>query len=214
MILSYHQLRREVQATGVIGPIKDAQVNASSIDVRLGASILVERNNPEGLVTVSLQDREALAFDPVELTPGGPPFLLAPGQFILANTLEVFNLPNDLSAEFRLNSSAGRMGLGHALSVWADAGWHGSMLTLELHNITRGHNIALHYGDRIGQMIFHRHAAVPKEQSYAERGAYNGQLTAMPAQPAKGAQARPVAAILAAPPPAPASRVIPPWEES
>lgn len=63
-------------------------------------------------------------------------------------------------------------------------------------------------------MIFHRHAAVPKEQSYAERGAYNGQLTAMPAQPAKGAQARPVAAILAAPPPAPASRVIPPWEES
>ena len=214
MILSYHQLRREVQATGVVEPIKDAQVNASSIDVRLGASILVERNNPEGLVTVSLQDREALAFDPVELTPGGPPFLLAPGQFILAHTLEVFNLPNDLSAEFRLNSSAGRMGLGHALSVWADAGWHGSTLTLELHNIARGHNIALHYGDRIGQMIFHRHIAVPKEQSYAERGAYNGQLTAMPAQPAKGAQARPVAAIPAASPPAQASRVIPPWEES
>ena len=46
MILSYHQLRREVQATGVVGPIKDAQVNASSIDVRLGASILVERINP------------------------------------------------------------------------------------------------------------------------------------------------------------------------
>lgn len=217
MLLSYHELRREIQANGIVKPLQDSQVNASSIDVRLGAHILVERAPADGkLPTVNLRDRESLEFERVDLAALGGPFILGPGQFILAHTLEVFNLPLNLSMEFRLNSSASRMGLGHALAVWCDAGWHGSTLTLELHNLARHHQIALHYQDRIGQVIFHRHAPVPRERSYAVKGAYNGQLSAMPAQPAKGTKTAPEAPIPAtqAAVPAVACKVTPPWEAS
>ena len=102
------------------------------------------------------------------------------------------------------------MGLSHALAVWADAEWNGSTMTLELHNVTRYHQLALHYGDRIGQVVFHRHAPVPRERSYAARGAYNGHLSAMPAMPAKGGPSAPVAPSPAATVSAQA-KVTPPW---
>lgn len=35
-------------------------------------------------------------------------FLLMPGEFILAQSVEVFNLPDDLSAEYKLKSSMAR----------------------------------------------------------------------------------------------------------
>ena len=216
MLLSYHELRQEVQAAQVISPIEDAQVNASSIDVRLGSTILVERSHPDGPQLVSLRDRTTLAFDTVTLEENGSPFILEPGQFILAHTLEVFNLPLTLSAEFALNSSAARMGLGHALAGWADAGWNNSTLTLELHNQSQQHRIALYHGDRIGQMIFFRHTKVPFDRSYAARGAYNGQLRAMPAQPNKSPvkpAPAPTKRRAAAPAiPGPATAAAKPWE--
>lgn len=186
MILSYTELKLEVQAARVLHPVEDVQINAASIDVRLGACILEEcepDDDEEGVVM--LRERTALHFRPVILTRCGWPYLLKPGRFVLAQTIEEFNLPLTLSAEFRLKSSAARMGLGHALAVWADAGWHGSVLTLELQNLTQHHTLGLHYGDRIGQMIFHRHAAVPLERSYTTRGAYNNNLTTNPARPEK-----------------------------
>lgn len=185
MLLSYHELRQEVQARGYIAPIEDSQVNGSSIDVRLGSQILVERKSPEGYTRVSLRDRTPLAFDTVDIGAlGAEPFVLPPGGFVLAHTIEKFNLPLDMSVEFRLNSSGARMGLSHALAVWMDTGWHGSVLTLELHNISQQHEVVLHYGDRIGQVIFHRHAKVPRDRSYAVRGAYNADQTVMAAKKA------------------------------
>ena len=42
--------------------------------------------------------------------------------------------------------------------------------------------LLLQLGDRIGQMIFHSHADVPKSFSYAERGRYNNDLAATAAK--------------------------------
>lgn len=178
MLLSYLELKHEVQ-NKAMKPVPDAHVNASSVDVTLGSKIMVEVRDPSlkdgELSVVSLRDRDALNLETIELD-AREPFLLYPGAFVLAQTAEVFDLPLNLSAEFRLKSSAARMGLSHALAVWADAGWHGSVLTLELHNISQEHIVALTCGDRIGQMIFHRHALVPRNRSYAARGAYNNDL--------------------------------------
>jgi deoxycytidine triphosphate deaminase len=193
MLLSYHELKRDVQAALVIThpsglQVADDHINSSSIEVTLGAKLLQEVRDPklkkDELSVLTLRDREALTTEEVTLT-SDEPFLLYPGAFVLAHTAEVFNLPLDMSAEFRLKSSAGRMGLSHALAVWCDAGWNGSVLTLELHNISAEHIIALHLGDRIGQMIFHRHAPVPKDRSYAARGNYNGDVSVQPARPGK-----------------------------
>ena len=101
-------------------------------------------------------------------------FSLEPGEFILASSIEVFNLPPDISAQYRLKSSMARIGLEHLNAGHCDAGWNGSVLTLELKNVTRYHAIHLQAGDPIGQMVFWRHEPVPADKSYAARGRYNG----------------------------------------
>lgn len=180
-IISYTELRAEVQ-NKYVKPVPDDHVNASSIDVTLGHRILVESCPLGQNMGVLLSERTGMMMAALTLAPDQV-FWLMPGQFILAATAEVFSLPLDVSAEFRLKSSAGRMGLSHALAVWADPGWHGSALTLELHNITQQHAIGLKVGDRIGQMIFHRHEPVPHGASYAVRGAYNNDPVAQPVKP-------------------------------
>lgn len=186
MLLSYLELRREAQNRWMT-PVPDDNVNASSIDVRLGSVVLQEVAPSDvaedELKIIELGKREPITHEVVDIE--HEPFLLYPGHFVLAQTLETFDLPLDISAEFRLKSSVARMGLSHALAVWCDPGWHGSALTLELHNISQFHVIQLQRGDKVGQMIFHRHYAVPKSASYAARGAYNNDQAATATKPAK-----------------------------
>lgn len=61
-----------------------------------------------------------------------------------------------------------------------DAGWHGSVLTLEFVNHNQYHAVRVRPGQKCGQMIFFRHEEVPGHASYATRGQYNGDLEATP----------------------------------
>ena len=164
MLISYNELCEFVER-GVISPVLSKDINGTSIDVHLGPKILVEADLP---VTVSLRDKQNVTWHEVDITDAH--YDLKPGEFILAHTVEVFDLPADISAEFKLNSSGARIGLDNALATWADPRWHGSTLTLELKNNTRHHIIRLHHGCRIGQMIFHRSEPVPEDKSYGVRG--------------------------------------------
>ena len=105
------------------------------------------------------------------------PYLLRPGQFVLAHTVEVFNLPDDIAAQFMLKSSRAREGLEHLMAGYCDPGWHGSTLTMELHNSRQLQPVPLWPGMKIGQMIFHQMAGVP-QRSYAITGRYNGDTSA------------------------------------
>lgn len=176
MLISYNELC-EFAKNGVISPVNPEDINGTSIDVYLGPTILAEKPPAPGasLKVVSLRDKDNLDWHEVDISKGY--YDLYPGEFILAHTVEVFDLPADISAEFKLNSSGARIGLDNALATWADPRWHGSTLTLELKNNTRHHIIRLHHGCRIGQMIFHRSEPVPEERAYSVRGRYNGDTT-------------------------------------
>ena len=175
MLISYNELCKMVE-DGVISPVSFEDVNGTSIDVHLGNTILVEQRPLElGDNIVSLRDKEHLTMREVDITDDY--YDLKPGEFILAATRETFNLPSDVSAEYKLNSSGARIGLENALATWCDPNWNGSVLTLELTNLTRYHTIRLHAGCRIGQMIFHKAEPVPHDKSYAIRGRYNGDQT-------------------------------------
>jgi dCTP deaminase len=175
-LLSHNELLLLLQ-DGVITNSKPELVNAASIDIQLGRKILIERNRPEdylnnSLRRISLRKREQLTMIEHDLKDRGP-FIMYPGEFILAHSIEMFNLPNNISAEYKLKSSMARIGLEHLNAGWCDAGWYGSVLTLELKNLTRHHEIELNYGDLIGQMVFYLHQDVPMQASYATRGRYN-----------------------------------------
>lgn len=166
-LLSYTELCELVER-GVITDVPHEHINAASIDVRLDNDILIERASNR---IVSLRDRHNLLMESYPIGTGG--YRLDPGEFILAHTVEKFNLPDDICAEFKLKSSVARIGCAHLLAGHCDPGWHGSALTLELQNVTRHHAILLNTGDRIGQMLFYRITPVPADRSYAVRGRYN-----------------------------------------
>lgn len=175
MLLAGKELHELIDA-GVIDALHE-NVNAASIDVRLGREFCFE--GPGGSV-VDLRDKESLAFFQFETDAR---LDIDPGRFFLAHTMETFNLPDNVSAEFKLRSSVARSGLQHMLAGWADAGFNGAQLTLEFKNVTQRHTLVIAPGMRIGQMIFFRHAPAG-ENSYAVRGRYNGQKGV---QPSKGA---------------------------
>lgn len=162
----------ELLDTGVVEGGQYSAINSASIDIHLGKTILTEvtTNNP----VVDFRKREKLPMLEIVLDEDG--YVLAPREFILASTIEKFNLPSDISAEYKLKSSMARIGLEHLNAGWCDAGWNGSVLTLELINVSR-HHIRIRPGDAIGQMIFFRHRGVPVGKDYSARGRYNNDAT-------------------------------------
>lgn len=170
-LLSHYELLKLIDEK-VIQNIGIDQVNGTSIDVTLGNKIMFEHSGAAG--RVSLKNRGKLVMGTRLLDKH--PFYLRPNHFILAQTREVFNLPNNISAEYKMKSSMARAGLNHATAGWCDAGWHNSVLTLELQNVTRSHIIELHEGDPIGQMVFFKHEPVPDHMSYKVQGRYNNDL--------------------------------------
>ena len=150
---------------GMVTPFDPALVNPASLDVRLGDTLLIE--SAEGLELVPY---------PLHQHTQENPYLPKPGQFVLACTVETFHLPDDIAAQFMLKSSRARSGLEHLMAGYCDPGWHGSVLTLELHNSRQLHPVALWPGMKIGQMVFHQMAGIP-QRSYAVTGRYNGDAT-------------------------------------
>lgn len=168
-LLSYTEICELIEQ-GVIENASYDNVNSASLDIRLAPEILIEDPSVyNNIPLIKLYRKQSLHTEKRML-----PRVLLPGDFILAASVEIFNLPNNISAEYKLKSSMARIGLEHLNAGWCDAGWHGSCLTLELKNMTRHHDIELNYKDPIGQIVFFRHAPVPDDKSYAVRGRYNG----------------------------------------
>lgn len=168
-LLSYTEICELIEQ-GVIENASYDNVNSASLDIRLAPEILIEDSSVyNNIALIKLCRKQSLHTEKRML-----PHVLLPGDFILAASIEIFNLPNNISAEYKLKSSMARIGLEHLNAGWCDAGWHGSCLTLELKNMTRHHAIELNYKDPIGQIVFFRHTPVPDDKSYAVRGRYNG----------------------------------------
>lgn len=148
---------------GMVFPFDPALVNPASLDVRLGRHIRIEQASSAEMV---LLDLEREGYTQAE------PYVMRPGQFILAETIETFCLPDLIAAQFMLKSSRAREGLEHLMAGYCDPGWHGSKLTMELHNSRQLAGVALWPGMKIGQMVFHRMDQAPI-RSYAVTGRYN-----------------------------------------
>ena len=120
---------------------------------------------------VDFSKKQPLTMTEVDCTEG---YVLWPGDVCLAHSVEVFNLPNNMTAEYRLKSSQGRVFLESLHAGWCDPGWNGSVLTLEFKNESKYHPLLLTAGIKCGQVMFYTHDPVPEEKSYAVRGQYNG----------------------------------------
>jgi dCTP deaminase len=173
-VLADSDIRTQLESGRVrIEPYDPVDLQPSSVDLHLDRSFRVFRNNRYAYIDVrqsqpDLTELLSIADD--------EPFILHPGEFVLGQTVEWVELPDDLVARLEGKSSLGRLGLLiHSTAGYVDPGWKGN-LTLELSNVA-SLPIALYYGMRIGQISFFQMSS-PVERPYGSVGLgskYQGQ---------------------------------------
>jgi len=174
VLLSDRDIRAEL-ASGrvVLEPFDDAMVQPSSVDVRMDKFFRVFENHRYPHIDPAEEQSELTRL--VEPAPGEP-FILHPGEFVLASTYEVVTLPDDVAGRLEGKSSLGRLGLlTHSTAGFIDPGFSGHV-TLELSNVATL-PIKLWPGMKIGQLCLFRLSS-PAEHPYgsAQYGSrYQGQ---------------------------------------
>ena len=191
MILSDRDIHTAVK-NGRLGiePFEPDLVQPSSIDVRLDRRFRVFNNQKYTHIDPSKRQDDLTA--PVDV-PVDEPFVLHPGEFVLASTLEVITLPDDLAARLEGKSSLGRLGLlTHSTAGFIDPGFSGHV-TLELSNVANL-PITLWPGMKIGQLCVFRLSS-PAERPYgagATGSRYQGQVGPTPSRSWRGWRVWPV----------------------
>lgn len=130
----------------------DKQINAGSIDLRLGSGFIEVRRREAEIVDPfsggapgmgSIEERYEV--------PIGESLILHPGQFLLGATFEFIGLPSNMAGQVLGRSSWGRFGLVVATAVTVQPGFVGC-LTLELQNLGSV-PVRLFPGLRIAQLV-------------------------------------------------------------
>ena len=163
MILSDKTISKMLEEkTLVIEPVTKEQIQPASVDIRLGNTFSVVDDSPSGVITLGNKiEYKTIVSDT---------YLILPGQFVLATTMEYFELPDDLTAFVEGRSSLGRMGLFIQNAGWVDPGFKGE-ITLELYNANKC-AIELKAGRRVGQLVF---AKMDDSAMNPYNGKYQGQ---------------------------------------
>lgn len=145
----------------VFKPALDSfQVQAHSIDMRLGFTFLVPKS-----WHVTKHGREQLHmdyyaanrpeyFDVVELEQGQF-FDLLPGEHILVSSLESVKVPDDLMAVMYPRSSTNRKGISVDQTGIIDSGYEGQ-LVIPVRNNTQFQTVRLYPGERFCQIVFQK----------------------------------------------------------
>ncbi len=150
------------EKTLVIEPITKEQIQPASVDIRLGNTFSIVDDTPSGIITLGGKiEYKTIVTDT---------YLILPGQFVLATTMEYFELPDNLTAFVEGRSSLGRMGLFIQNAGRVDPGFKGE-ITLELYNANKC-AIELKAGRRVGQLVF---AKMDDSALNPYNGKYQGQ---------------------------------------
>ena len=175
MVLSDRTIKEEL-AKGriVIEPLDPSDIQPASVDLHLDKKLLVFRNTRQPYIDVR---KDLPDLTEIEEIPDDTPFILHPGEFVLASTMESVTLPADVVARLEGKSSLGRIGLLiHSTAGYVDPGWSGH-LTLELSNVANL-PVTLYYRMKIGQISFLR-LTTPADNLYGSPvlgSKYQGQV--------------------------------------
>ena len=182
MILSDRSIREAIDAGElVIDPFEPSNIQPSSVDLRIDRYFRVFRNHTQRVIDVK-EDQENLT-ELIEVVDDEDPFILHPGEFVLAATLERVGLPAHLVGRVDGKSSLGRLGLlTHATAGFIDPGFEGH-ITLELSNVATL-PITIYAGMRVAQVSFEA-MTTPADRPYGSEGMtskYQGQRGPTPSR--------------------------------
>lgn len=178
MVLSDRDILKALEEGRIkIDPAPDLekQLGSISVDFRLGNTFMVfehsrfsfiDPRHPQSIGdamrTIHVEDDEA--------------FIMQPGDFALASTKELLELPNDLLGRLEGRSSIARLGITvHSTAAVFEPGWIGTA-TMELSNLGRM-PVALYPGMRICAFSFQTVSSPVLTQYRDKKGnKYAGQI--------------------------------------
>ncbi len=155
MVLSDRDIARALEEGRIrIDPMPDlaTQLGSISIDFRLGRTFMVFEHSRHSFIDPRRPQSIADAMRTI-LVEEDEPFIMQPGDFALASTVESLELPDDLLGRLEGRSSIARLGITvHSTAAVFEPGWVGTA-TMELSNLGRM-AVALYPGMRICAFSF------------------------------------------------------------
>lgn len=169
MVLSDKDIKLALKEKRIVitpKPDLSTQLGSCSIDLRLGNLFRVFDYSRYPYIDPYKKDYGAEITKEVKLK-NGAQFIMQPGDFVLAVTLEKVKIPDNMMGRLEGRSSLGRMGIVvHSTASIFDPGWNGNCV-LELGNLGRM-AVALTPGMRICAMTFEELKS-PSEKPYNKR---------------------------------------------
>tara|TARA_B100000945_G_C20317930_1_gene566144 strand:+ start:457 stop:1014 length:558 start_codon:yes stop_codon:yes gene_type:complete len=183
MILNDKQIKKLVEEKKMIDPFVDKSIQEGisyglqsfGYDLRVGSEFKIFTNIKGNTVA----DPKNFTEDNFVTVREEKSILIPPNSFALANSLEYFKIPRNVTGLVTSKSSYARVGLGNPPTV-LEAGWEG-VLVLELCNYTSS-SIRVYSNSGISQILFFE--GENPEVSYADRnGKYMKQVGITLAKP-------------------------------
>lgn len=169
MVLSDTDIKKALNSKRIeITPLPDfkTQLGSCSIDLRLGDTFRVFEHSKYSHIDPAKKDFSNEITREIKIKKGDV-FMMQPGDFVLAVTLEKVKIPSDLMGRLEGRSSLGRLGIVvHSTASIFDPGWDGKPV-LELGNLGRM-AVSLTVGMRICAMTFEELSS-PAEAPYTSR---------------------------------------------
>ena len=161
-----------------IDPAPDlgVQLGSVSVDFRLGTTFMVFEHSRHSFIDPRQPQSIGDAMRTIEVA-ADEPFIMQPGDFALASTMESLELPDDLLGRLEGRSSIARLGITvHSTAAVFEPGWIGTA-TMELSNLGRM-AVALYPGMRICAFSFEQ-VSSPVMTPYRKKAhnKYAGQIT-------------------------------------
>lgn len=148
--------RVENGSLGFDPPLDKFQLQAHSVDLRIGFSFIIPKSwalTDKGRQALKVNYGENRKFfDVVELE-SGQYFEILPGEFIGISTLERVRIPEGVMGVLYPRSSINRRGLSVDLSGIIDAGFEGNLM-VPVRNSTTSQVIQIYPGERFCQIVF------------------------------------------------------------
>ena len=179
MILSDRDILRAMEEGRIkISPEPDLsrQLGSVSVDFRLGTTFMVFEHSRHSFIDPRHPQSIGEAMRTIEVSEDEP-FIMQPGDFALANTIENLELADDLLGRMEGRSSIARLGITvHSTAAVFGPGWVGTA-TMELSNLGRM-AVALYPGMRICAFSFQQvSSAVMTPYRNKIGNKYAGQMT-------------------------------------
>lgn len=156
MILSDKDIKKAIKEGRIKirpKPNLKTQLGACSLDLRLGDTFRIFEHSRVPYIDPLDRNRNGKNATREIKIKEGEPFILQPGDFVLASTMEYLELSDDLVGRLEGRSSLGRIGIiVHSTAAVFDPGWRGRVV-MEMGNLGRM-PVALYSGMRICDIHF------------------------------------------------------------